>query len=211
MGTTYEHTQLAAVQENGDVNVIYPINTAKDVSVESKNSSIPSSVKNMEDLVNSMKDMAFNNGNNMVYLGSSTVAPEASSMSEIDDEKTSTTSTWSSVAIEKNTNNFIQGYRMTVDNINKLFVNPTVFNVDGRYDMYNKEAPEPGRQWIVEYFPLTLSKTNETGDVGDLNTVTTAMQRWTGLNFSDDKEMNDIVVFERAFINGSWKPFINVR
>ena len=211
MGTTYEHTQLAAVQDNGDVTVIYPVNTAKDVSVETSNAAIPSSVKNMEDLIGKMKDMAFKSGNDMVYLGESSTDDDITVDSEIDDEKTSTTSTWSSNNIVNNTSNFIQGYKMTTGVIDKLFVSPTVFNVDGRYEAYNNLTPEEGRQWIVEYFPITLSKSNVTGNVGDLNTVTTAMQRWTGLNYNDDKTKEDVVVFERVFINGVWRPFVFIR
>ena len=211
MGTTYEHTQLAAVEENGDVKVLYPVNTASDVSVDKTNPAIPSSVENMQDLANKVKSMAFNDGKDVVFFSEGTEVPGQTVSSEIDDSKLSNTTTWSSNKLVDNVSTFKQGYNMTASDINKLFISPVIMNVDGRNAVIGDSAPEEGRQWIVEYFPMVASNTSVSGNVGDPNTIKTALQRWTGINYNATEDMEDIVVYERVCIQGTWKNFVKVR
>lgn len=209
MGTTYDHVQLSSVDSNGNVNVLYPINTATDVSIDVNNNAIPSSVKNLQNLVDNIGSMAFNQGEDFVYLGESTDYNGELSNSEISDNSISTITTWSSSKITTNTTAFTQGYKMTTDTVDKLFINPVVFNVDGRYTAYNEYSPEEGKQWVVEYFPIVTSANNVVGEPGGSNTVTTAMQRWTGIDYTG--EATDVVVYERTYINNVWNDFVKIR
>ena len=211
MSTTYEHTQLSAVQEDGNVKVLYPVNTAKDVSIETTNTAIPSSVKTAQDLVDKIDEMAFKNGSDVVFLGESEEFPGSSVESEINDDTVSSVTTWSSSNIVKNTTKFIQGYKMSTDIINKLFSSVVVFNVDGRFTANDEFTPEAGRQWVVEYFPIVTSANNVDGNVSDISTVTTAYQRWTGINYNNTPEVSSLVVYERVLINGTWSEFTKVR
>ena len=211
MGTTYEHTQLAAVQDNGDVKVLYPINTASDVSVDKTNPAIPSSVENVQNLVDKVKTMAFNDGKDVVFFSDSSEASAQNVSSEIDDSKLSVVTTWSSNKIVDATNSFKKGYEMTASDINKLFISPVIMNVDGRDAVIGNSAPEEGRQWIVEYFPMVASNVSVSGNVGDPNTIRTAIQRWTGINYNATEDMDDVVVYERVCIQGTWKNFVKIR
>ena len=209
MGTTYEHVQLSSVDSNGNVNVLYPINTATDVSIDVKNDTIPSSVKNVQDLVDNIGSMAFNNDSDLVYLGDSTDYDGEIPNTEISDNNISEITTWSSSKITTNTSTFIQGYRMSTAIVNKLFINPVVFNVDCRYTAYNDYSPEEGKQWIVEYFPIVTTDSNIVGEPGGANTVMTAIQRWTGIDYTG--ETKDVVVYERTYINSTWNDFVKIR
>ena len=211
MGTTYEHTQLASVKDNGDVTVIYPINTVKDVSVETTNTALPSTIKTMGDFLDNVNPFIFGGTKDVIFVDNASESIGSIPDSEIDDQKISITSTWSSSNIVKNTSTFIPGYKMDTSIINKLYISPVSFNVDGRDLAFESLVPEGGRQWVVEYFPIVVSENTVEGNVGDVNTVKTAIQRWTGINFSDSGNMDAVVVYERTCTLGKWGDFVKIR
>jgi hypothetical protein len=60
MATTYTHANFSVVDENHDVNVIYPQNTGIDVSIDrSQNATIPNDVSNAQQLANRLAATAF--------------------------------------------------------------------------------------------------------------------------------------------------------
>lgn len=79
---------------------IYPITVPKNVNVTPKNK-IPSSATNMQKVLDSMGDMAFSNGDDVVYItdGSDAGSFEAP-VTEVDDSVVSLTKTWSSAKIK---------------------------------------------------------------------------------------------------------------
>ena len=108
MGTTYKHVQLSNVKNNGDVEVLYPVNAGSDVSIDNtQNNVIPSNVKNVQDLVNNISSMAFESRENMVFINNSDASTYDGvvSDSEIDDTKISTVSTWSSKKLSDDIDN----------------------------------------------------------------------------------------------------------
>lgn len=70
MSTKYSHVQLGIVDASGNLNVLYPVNTAKDVSLIRTNTKIPSTVSTMQQFADVMGDLAFKNKNdlNIAYL-----------------------------------------------------------------------------------------------------------------------------------------------
>lgn len=70
MSTKYSHVQLGIVDASGNLNVLYPVNTAKDVSLIRTNTKIPSTVKTVQQFADVMGDLAFKNKNdlNIAYL-----------------------------------------------------------------------------------------------------------------------------------------------
>ena len=93
MATTYEHVRLSNVDENGNVDVMYPVNTGDDVSI-TPSANTPESSTTVQKLVNNISSMAFENENNMLFLGYGEIPNLVST--DINDDETTTTSTWSS-------------------------------------------------------------------------------------------------------------------
>ena len=62
---------LSSIEENGDVNEIYPITDADDVNIKRNNSQVPSGVVNVQQLADKLGSGAFTNKENLVYVGDS--------------------------------------------------------------------------------------------------------------------------------------------
>ena len=77
---------------------LYPVTKDKNVKVTSTNASLPANVSTAKDLVDGLGSMAFSSGSNLVYTEESTDsnAISESVLSEVNDDKVSTTTTWSS-------------------------------------------------------------------------------------------------------------------
>lgn len=88
-------------QKTGNtINNINPLTTAGNVSVTTTNTDLPSGVSDVQDVVDELKSMAFNDGNNIVYLTDTpdqTYDPTV--IDYIDDAHTTAYSTWSSSKI----------------------------------------------------------------------------------------------------------------
>ena len=69
MATHKNHMVLGSVEDNGDVNEIYPIADAEDVNVKRNNGNIPSDVGNLQQLTDKMSAVAFNDSEDMVFAG----------------------------------------------------------------------------------------------------------------------------------------------
>ena len=60
MAVTKNHVELGLVKKNGDVDVLYLKKQGKDVEISrDQNAKIPSTVQNVQDLANNLKDLAF--------------------------------------------------------------------------------------------------------------------------------------------------------
>lgn len=199
--TTYTHVQVGIVDSSGNVNVLYPVNYASDVQVDkSKNKVIPSSISNLQELLNNIGEMAFSNGNDLVYLGNSTDFPDEAISTEIDDSKTDLAYTWSSKKISTECETYIpnpNNITKSLENVTKLFKTATKFTVDGRtrYVVDSVYAV-----WFVEYIPYTIS-TN--------GTVYAAYQKWVGFPSLTTKTSKPYV-FTRVYFNNSWGPFVQL-
>ena len=208
MSTTYEHVQLSAVNDNGDNTVIYPINTAKDVSVDaSKNSAIPSNVKTLENVLEKLSETAFDADSNLVYMGDTTEFNGNIFTTEINDETTSSGLTWSSKKISETNIAFSPSYAVKSENINYLPTVATIFNVDGTQEDIADLCPEPDKKWIVEYIPFVDSRETVTGVPGEVNVVPYAIQKWTGIPTSGTA----LVQYTRVYTNGEWSEFTAVQ
>ena len=102
MAINYNHVQLGVVDGNGNVNVLYPQSTAKDVSISrTSNSRIPSGVNNLQEFMNTVGEMAFVDKKEMVFLGTSEEFGDDPVDSEINDEVVSEDYTWSSYKLDQ--------------------------------------------------------------------------------------------------------------
>ena len=102
MAVIYNHVQMGIVDAKGDVNVMYPLNTAEDVSLKkTTNESIPTDVETLQDLTDNIGKMAFDSGSNVVFFDSAEASESDATLStsEIDDSKVSLASTYSSSKI----------------------------------------------------------------------------------------------------------------
>jgi hypothetical protein len=85
MATTYTHAQIGIVDASGNVNVIYPITTGADVSIDrTSNANLPTTATTAQKLANALGALAFKNIADIISTDGST---------------TSTTKTWSSSVI----------------------------------------------------------------------------------------------------------------
>ena len=102
MAYIYNHVQLGVADSKGDINVLYPISTGEDVSIDKSNSSLPENVINVQDIINSIGRMAFEDGDDVVRFSADEVADEYEGdvpLSEINDDIIDSNSTWSSKRI----------------------------------------------------------------------------------------------------------------
>lgn len=100
MATTYNHTRLSVVDDSGNVAVMYPQNTAEDVTIDkSANANLPSSAANAQDVMNSLSSLAFATGNPVFFSESD--EDQDLLATEIDDSITSSQFTWSSNKISQ--------------------------------------------------------------------------------------------------------------
>lgn len=93
MATTHNHVKLSVVNDDGNVNVLYPQNSATDVLI-TRSSTTPTDVVNVQTLVNNLGDMSFEDSANMVFLGYGEIGDVL--RTDIDDNSISETTTWSS-------------------------------------------------------------------------------------------------------------------
>ena len=124
MSTTYTHVQLSNVDKNGNVQVMYPQNTAKVVSVDrSANTNIPSSVNTAQDLANKLEMPAFLEASNFVFIDEHTDDPLSPMNSEINDNVVDPMYTWSSKKITDILVDVSDSY--SEDRPNLVFLNTT--------------------------------------------------------------------------------------
>ena len=210
MATEYKHVQLGVVKENGDVDVLFPINNANDVDVALENNpNVPNNVRTLQHLTDELGQMAFKNGTDIIYFegyeddsyndGGETPG------SEINDERISDALTWSSRKISTNTICHIPNYELNTTDLTALFITPTTFVVDGTNLSSPDIVPANGFIWFVEYIPMVTSSIQVSGQPSGINTVTKALQRWTGHTFADANA--PCVVFTRVFKNNAWGAF----
>lgn len=207
MATIESHVQISVVDKNGNVNILFPITNGKDVRLDTtENEAIPAGVRNVQTLVDNLKDMAFEDGENVVRVGFTDEEFDPSKIvsSEIDDSTTSLASAWSS---KKVTNSFI-GYIRDVK-INDLIdtpKTPVTFSVDGQNNTFGALCPESGYIWTVEYLPVTLSAKNSVAGGSEATyDVINARQKWTGYQFAANNEAP--VIYSRIYCRGSWGPY----
>ena len=84
-------------KKSGNTNdKLYPTTKAGNVKI-TYTTNLPSGVSNTEQLANALGDMAFDDGDSLLYIGEeSSTGASAAEYSEVNDDTVSTTSTWSS-------------------------------------------------------------------------------------------------------------------
>ena len=80
---------LGSVEDNGDVNEMYPVTDAEDVNIKRNNGNIPSDVSNLQQLTDKMSAVAFNDSEDMVIDGNTMGTLQDPPSSEINDNKLS--------------------------------------------------------------------------------------------------------------------------
>ena len=113
MATYKNHMVLGSVEDNGDVNEMYPVTDAEDVIIKRNNGNIPSDVSNLQQLTDKMSAVAFNDSEDMVFAGNTMDTLQDPPSSEINDNKLSEEYTWSSNKIKnriENTTTELKGY-----------------------------------------------------------------------------------------------------
>lgn len=214
---TINHVELTEVKANGDTITMYPINTGKDVKLDtSRNSTVFSGnrrVDNVEDLVNKAGEMMFSNGDTIVYLKQedSTNPTPTAPTSEIDDNRVANTFTWSSDKINKNTVTNIPHHLVRNTDINKLFVSCTTFVIDtGRNASLKSFTPEPANNttWYVNYVPLVHDQTTIDENPSVTSKIKKALQEW--MKIPDDvSNISGLKKYYRIYSNGTWKGFFS--
>lgn len=197
MATTYNHVQLGVVNENGNVDVLYPQNTAIDVSIDrSSNSRIPSNIDDVQGLVDKVGEMAFVDKDKMVFLGDSDEYKGPIETSEINDNIVDNATTWSSKKInDKATIIDLDIQLGNYDCITATPVAPKVVTFKSGNPILVNLTPNKSidYHWIIEYFPVTSTD----------GVVSVAYQRWTGIHFVS----NEVVQYKRVYVNNSWDKF----
>ena len=101
MSVIYNHVQMGSVDKDGNVNIMYPITTAEDVVIKNVNGNLPENVSNIQELSETLGDMAFEQGEALVYIGEEETVDLELSNSEIDDRHVSSVTTYSSKKIRE--------------------------------------------------------------------------------------------------------------
>ena len=213
MATEYKHVQLGVVDKNGDVQVLYFQNTGSDVMVaKDQNPNIPNNVEDLQDVVNVLGKMAFDNGDKILYLDETSEDYDDGQrpVSEINDDEVSDATTWSSKKLNTHCSRYIPRYEYpnSVDELSlttKLFLTPTTFTIDGRDAGRAGVVPTVGYVYFVEYIPLVSSSDEREGQPGGVNVITNAIQRWTGHALSDADAA--CVRYTRVYTNNTWGTF----
>lgn len=209
METTYNHVQIGVVDANGNVNVLYPLNTAEDVSVDKKsNPALPANVQTLKDIIDSLGAMAFNDGSKLVYLAEGASYEGEQVGTEINDDTISLASAWSSKKVNTHTELFTPTYENDVDTINYLYATSAKKVVNGKDGNISGLCPVPGYVWFVDYTPYITSKDHEAGKAGSPLAPECAFERWVGHVFGTHGE--EPVVYERIYMNRVWGPFKKV-
>ena len=127
--TSYNHTRMSVVDENGNVSVMYPQNTAEDVKVDkSANTNLPSSANTAQDVLDNLSSLAFATGN-PIFFDESDVDQDIV-VAEIDDQVTSEQLTWSSKKISESMASVGNTKSIVAKNVNILttdWVDDTTF------------------------------------------------------------------------------------
>lgn len=208
MATVLNHVQIGIVDNAGNVNILYPINTADDVSVDrSKNNSLPS-VKNLQELINNFGAMAFDEGTDLVHISTAEDYSGESPNSEINDNITSASYTWSSNKLNTHVERFIPTKDIALTDISALPITAVQFVVNGNSNTFAALCPATGYYWFVEYIPVVTSASQKAGYPGGANTISMARQVWTGYKFNNPSETP--VKYERIYMNGDWQSFHSV-
>lgn len=178
MATTYNHVQIGVVDASGNVSVLYPINTANDVTIDNTNSSLPASVSNAQELIDNLGNMAFDDGEELVYITDGANYDGTLITGEINDDDVSLSTTWSSNKITTYTEQVMPSYECnTIDDMNARPSVPTtkIFdNTSGKFKSFTDfPLPNENYLWIVEYTPLVKS---------EYGSVTMAYERWYGVS-----------------------------
>ena len=88
-------------KNNGSKDILYPITKASNIEINDT-SNLPSGVTTSEGVFNALGDMAFEDGDDLLYIGSeSTAGSDVGSYTEVNDDTVSTTSTWSSAKLKQ--------------------------------------------------------------------------------------------------------------
>ena len=206
MATYKNHLELSSVEENGDVNVLYPVNTGEDVSIKRNNSNLPSGVTNLQQLVDKMGPTAFANAEKMVFAGTTLGTANDPATSEINDNAVKNSLTWSSEKITDYIGKSTTGFKRTTE-VGEEYVNsyfpatPQVYSVNTSGFSSNTCPNGTKGNFIVEYFPF-VDRSNITNAMqNDSRRVNYALQRWTYLNASS------FAVYQRVYTNGTWNSF----
>ena len=183
MATKFNHVQLNVVENSSDINVLYPQNTATDVTIDKTgNKRIPANINKLQDLVNNIGEMAFVDKDKMVFLAESEEYSGELVNSEIDDSITSISSTWSSSKMCDTLTEYINNQSTVEENILRLHLSPKVYIVNNSL-LPNVKVPESGEfVWLVEYFPINITISSTSTKIGR------AYQRWTKMDISDHKQ-----------------------
>ena len=199
MATTYNHVQLGVVDVNGNVDVLYPQNTAEDVSVDrSSNARIPSSVTTLLGLVNNIGEMAFVDKKYCVFLGEGDEYTGDLMQSEINDTYIGKGFTWSSEKITQSTPLLITSDELSLIDLTAVPTGPRIYCVDGTLVTFASSCPENGYLWKVEYTPIIIKD----------NVVMAAYQKWTGIS---EGNKNGYITSHRNYLNGTWGSFYNTQ
>lgn len=214
MAVTKNHVELGLVKKNGDVDVLYLKNQGKDVEISrDQNAKIPSTVQNVQDLANNLKDLAFGDGENLVYIGEANdLNGSLPPLSEINNtDQLSLTSTWSSQKISDKCTTFIPSYE-TID-YDRLYTSPKimVLNTEGDGTVTSPIPGSPAQcQYLIKYYPIVTIATSIEGAPGAPNTPRIAYQEWTIISTNTGKP-EPYTMYIRYYVGNQWQEFKKVQ
>lgn len=100
------NVRIIDIHDDGTQFNINPFTKSDNVSVTPSNN-IPETVSNVQEVFSSLGKLAFDDGDNFVYIGSTEDEDSLERVSEIDDEQVSLALTWSSNKIETKLNELL--------------------------------------------------------------------------------------------------------
>lgn len=132
---------LMQFKEKDGLKSMYPINSAIDVTVDpSVNSTLSESDIDLNEIIKKLGKMAFNNGDNVVYVGESEESDVPEAISEINDNVVENETTWSSAKISDSLKYKSLGILVTVGSLNKDNIKlPTSYNELLVYSIINSK------------------------------------------------------------------------
>ena len=206
MATYKNHVILSSVEDNGDVNELYPRTDASDVNVQSIHSS---SIRTLQNLADKLGSTSFANiKDSILYIDEKDENPRAVE-SDIDDDIISKDKSWSSNKIkgyishdatlvynhignENNINNFLSKYPYIISINTSSFTKKPY--VEASLSDTSTQLIAYSGNFIVEYIPFVRGK------------LISALQRWTYIS-KIDSSVEYPVVFARIYKNNTWSDF----
>ena len=214
MSETTRSVELNVVDSNGDVTILHPATNPSCISTDSSAyKGLPSGSNTLDKVLQNMTSTAFVDKNKLAFINTSEEVGDCTvPESEINDEVTSLSSTWSSTKLSKSfpvykadLDSFSSSYDSSI--VNKIYDYPTTFVIRDKslsVDLADAcHVSNTNTYILVEYFPYYCYTNSQDKSVTDYNNIRQAFQRWTSPVMG--------ITACREYKDGSWGELIQIK